>query len=98
MSGRDVLANRVAFVAIKAAPTLLEVDGVSGKVPMDDRVAPPVRVDPFLANRDGRENGWPEWRIECRPHHRESDFFLALTRAAESQRIPAREAEAIPSK
>ena len=46
MSGRDVFANRVALVPINATLTLLEVDGVSGKVPVDDRVAPPVKSIP----------------------------------------------------
>ena len=56
---------------------------------MDYRVVPPVKVDPLLADRRGREDEGPERRIECCPDLRKPGLFLVLSRAAEPQRIPA---------
>ena len=95
VGGGDVLADRVTLVAIHAALTLLEVDGVGGKVPVDDRVAPPVEVDSLLADRCGREHERPERRVEGRPDLGESGFVLGVARAAEPQRVPARERDSL---
>ena len=71
---RDVLAHGVALVAVHPAFALLEVDGVRWQVPVHDRMAVGVEVQPLLANRRGREDEGPEWGVERLSH-------LSLARA-----------------
>ena len=89
VGGRHVLADRVPLVAIHTALALFEVDGVGGKVPMHDGVTPPVEIDAFLAYGSGRENEWPERRVERSPYVGESGFISTMLRATEPQCIPA---------
>ena len=95
VSGRDVLADRVTLVAIHATLALLEVDGVAREIPVDDRVAPPVEVDPLLSDGGGRQHERPERRVEGRPDLREAGLILGVARAAEAQRVPARERDSL---
>lgn len=44
----DIAADRETAVAVDAPFALFKVDGVRGRVPMDDRAAPPVEVDALL--------------------------------------------------
>ena len=46
----DVVADGMAAVAVDSAFALLEVDRVRRRVPVHDRVAPPVEVDALLAD------------------------------------------------
>ena len=48
----DVLAHRMSLVAVNAPLALLQVNGIAGKVPVDDSVAVGVEVEALLA--DGR--------------------------------------------
>ena len=58
-------------------------------------MAPPVEVDSLLADGGGRENERPEWRVESRPDFGEFGFLLGVARAAEPQRVPARESDSL---
>ena len=48
MLQRNVLADRVAFVAVDAAFALLEVDRIVWQIPVDDDVAIGVEVEALL--------------------------------------------------
>ena len=95
---RHVLSDRVPLVAIHPPLTLLEVNRVAREVPMDNRMAPPVEVDSFLAYRGGREHEGPERRVKGRPDLGKSGLILTLARAAKAHREPARERDALAVK
>jgi hypothetical protein len=64
----NVLADRVALVAVNTAFTLLQIDRIGRKVPVDDGVAILMEVEAFLADRCRRQNERPERRVEGRPN------------------------------
>ena len=54
----------MTLVSVDAPLALLQVDGIGGQIPVDDRVAPEMEVQSLLSNRSGREDERPEWGIE----------------------------------
>lgn len=74
----DVAADGQTAIAIHSALALLEVHWVRRRVPVDDRAAPPVEVDPFLAHARSRQNPRPERAVECRTNLREPRRLVAL--------------------
>lgn len=68
---RNVLADGVTGEPIDPALPLLEVNRVRRKVPVDDGVAPPVEVDPFLPDAGRSEHEGGKGAVEGMP-----DFTL----------------------
>jgi hypothetical protein len=60
----DVPADGVAGVAVYPTFSLLEVDGVRRRVPVDDGMAPPVEIDSVLTHAGGCQDKWPERTAE----------------------------------
>ena len=50
ISFRNILSDRMAFVAMNPTFTLFEINGIGRQVPMDHGMAPIVEVQPFLTN------------------------------------------------
>ena len=46
----EILANRVTFIAVNSPLSLLKVDGIWRQVPVDDCMAIPVEIKPFLTD------------------------------------------------
>ena len=76
-----VAPDRVARVAIDPALTLFEVHRVGRGVPQYvRRVAPPVKVDAFLAHAGGRQYEGPEGTVEGVPDLRLTDWSSSFWR------------------
>ena len=72
---RDVLPDGVAVIAVDPSFTLFQVDGVRGKVPVNHRVAIPVKVEALLPDGGSAKHERPEGRIE-----RGTNYVQMLTR------------------
>ena len=66
MRVRHVAAHGVPFVPVHTSLTLLEIDRVRRQVPVRNRVAVGVEVEPFLPHGRRRQDERPERRIERR--------------------------------
>ena len=64
----NILADGVALEAVDPTFALFEVDGVAGKIPVDDGVAERVEVESFLAIGCRRQDERPERGVERVPH------------------------------
>jgi len=40
-------------------------DSNAPAIPVHQRVAPCVKIEPFVSERRGGQYGWPEWCVEC---------------------------------
>ena len=89
----QVAADREPCVAVDASLSLLEVDGIGRRVPVNDGVAPPVEVDAFLTHARRGEHPWPEGAVEGRTNLGKAGRLVRLAHCAVSKCEPASEAD-----
>src|SRR5271167_4399674 len=71
---RHILSHRVALIAMNASFALLQVHGVAWQIPMNNRMAVGMEIQPFLADGSCRKDERPERRVEGGAHR----FFAKL--------------------
>src|SRR4051812_3974859 len=64
MRSGEALPHGMALIALNAALSLLELDGARRDVPVNDRAAVSVEVQPLLTDRRRHENPGPERTVE----------------------------------
>ena len=79
MSGGDVAPDGVSLVAVDAAFPLLKVDRVARQVPMNQAMAPEVKVETFLTDGRAGEHERPEGTVEGGSHGVLADVFVILS-------------------
>lgn len=60
-----VIAQEMALVAVHAALALLQINGIGGRVPVNDPVAVSVKVLNFLSDGGRDQDLRLEQRVEC---------------------------------
>ena len=60
----QVASNRVALVPVHAAFALFHVYGIARQVPVDQPMAPRVKVEPFLSDRSACQHERAERAVE----------------------------------
>ena len=60
----NLLSNNQSFETVDSPFSLLKVNWVAGKIPVDHLAAILVKIQPFLANRSGGENKRSERRVK----------------------------------
>ncbi len=65
---RDILADSVPLVPVDAAFSLFKINWVRRQIPMHDRVAVVMEVEPLLPHGRAGQDERPEGRVECRPY------------------------------
>ena len=50
VSLRDVFSDRMAFVTMHPTFALFKVNRIGGQIPMDHRMTPGMKIQPFLAD------------------------------------------------
>jgi len=79
----DVAADGMAFVTVDAALALLEINRVSGQVPVHQSMAPWMKVQALLANGRAGEDEGTKWAVEGRAHRVLADHAFIGTRVPE---------------
>jgi thymidylate synthase len=64
----DQLANGQTLEPVNSTFSLLKVNRVARKIPVDQLAAILVKIQSLLTNRRSGENKWSEWRIEVLPN------------------------------
>lgn len=64
----DVKPYSMSLVSMDATFALLEFNRRPRQVPVDDRMAPGMKIQALLPDSRGCEDERPERRIECSPH------------------------------
>jgi hypothetical protein len=78
MRQSDVLTHCVPLEAVHAALALLQIDGVRRQVPVHDRVAVVVKVEPLLPHGRRRYDEGPKRRVEGLAHRVSARRHVAI--------------------
>ena len=87
----NVLPNGVAVIAVNTAFPLFKVNRVRREVPVDHRMAIPMKIETFLSDGGRTQHEWPERRIERGPNGIEVFTRLPVGIAATVVRVATSE-------